>query len=416
MNSAVANIANATERRPSHRPEAAFLLPPDPDRMNGPRAGASARNPAIATVILVGPPSTRMGGMASVVQQIQSLDFGQRYRSRLLPLTFSSGAAESLSGRLRRHVNQVRDLCAMIRRTGAAIVHLHTCSGFSFFRSVVDMLGAQHLGARVLLHIHGAAFDQFFAEAGWLGRRLISASLSRADCVIALSQRWRRTLSEMAPKARIAVVENAVALPTLEHTRLRPSGDGRCRFLLLARMDTWKGVDDLLTACARLRGHELAFELTLAGPPGSAGDAGQIERKIADRNLGSAVTYVGPVLGREKSRLLQSADVYVQPSHHEGMPISLLEALAYGLPVVATTVGAVPEVITDGCQGRLIPPKRPELLAAAMGELAGDAGQRERMSAAARQTAEQRFSLDRLKNDLLRVYDALRPGPHAPSP
>ncbi|MCH7886150.1 MAG: glycosyltransferase, partial [Planctomycetes bacterium] len=94
-------------------------------------------------------------------------------------------------------------------------------------------------------------------------------------------------------------------------------------------------------------------------------------------------------------------------SHHEGMPISLLEALAHGLPIIATTVGAVPEVITPNQEGLLVPPHNPDLLAAAMGDLAGDPDRRARMSVAARCSAERRFGLGRLRDDLVRLYDAV---------
>ena len=407
MNSPVAKLADEAQPVSGHLPDAAPVLPTDSRTIQDTGDAAPERDPAIPTVIVVGPPATQMGGMASVVRQVLEIDFGRHYRTQAVPCTFAPETGETFRARVRRHISQVGRLGEAIRRWRAPIVHLHTCSGFSFFRSAVDMLAAQRLGARVLLHIHGAAFDRFFAEAGFLKRRLISASLSRADGVIALSKQWRRKLQDMAPFGRICVVENAVAIPPLRQPQQREQMDSVCHFLLLARMDAWKGIDDLLTACAQLRDRGVAFTLTLAGPPGSAGNAEQMERKIADRNLGSAVTYVGPALGREKLRLFESANVYVQPSHHEGMPISLLEALAHGLPVIATTVGAVPEVITQNQEGLLVPPHNPDLLAAAMGDLAGDAGRRARMSVAARCTAERRFSLDRLRDDLVRLYDAV---------
>jgi glycosyltransferase involved in cell wall biosynthesis len=87
------------------------------------------------------------------------------------------------------------------------------------------------------------------------------------------------------------------------------------------------------------------------------------------------------------------------------MPIALLEALAHGLPVVATRVGAVPDVIAEGRQGLLVPPRRPGLLADAMRNLARDLQRRKELSCASRRLAQTRFSLDRLRADLLSLYD-----------
>jgi glycosyltransferase involved in cell wall biosynthesis len=343
--------------------------------------------------------------MTSVVSQMLGMDFNGHYHLEPLPFTLSSNATESWWHRGVRHVQQLQRLRAAIRRTTAPIVHLHTCSAFSFYRSTADMLAAQQLGCRTILHIHGAKFDAFYqGEPAWR-RRLIRWSLSRADRVIALSSGWREKLRRMAPAARLVVVENAVDAPPVRPARL---DDGLCRFLLLARMDRWKGIDDLLIACALLHRDRVAFRLTLAGPPGTAGDATVLDEKIRRHKLETHVRYVGSVKGERKRELLEAADAYVQPSHHEGLPISLLEALAYGLPVVATRVGAIPEVIENQRHGLLLPPRHPELLAQAMHDLALGGGRRRGMSKAVRSLAASRFSIARFRDDLAELYDSLR--------
>ncbi len=380
--------------------------------------GGTAGGSLKATVLVIGPASNTVGGMASVVAQVCELDFAGRYRTEFFPFTFSLDGREPFHRRALRHMRQLRLLRKVIRRTGAPIVHVHTCSGFTLYRSTVDMLAAQRLGSGVILHIHGAAFDEFYAGAGLVERRLIRWALSRADRVVALSDSWRRKISAMAPNARIVVVENAVGNPTQvagvslrgSPRELKPAARG-CRFLLLARMDEWKGVDDLLTASARLHAEGVAFELTLAGPPGTAGDAATLNAKIHAKKLESVVRYVGCVRGDEKSGLLEQADVYIQPSHQEGMPIALLEALAHGLPVIATRVGSVPEVISNQREGILVSLRQPDLLASAMRDMAADPVQRQAMSAAARRLARERFSLERLQNDLLSLYDDVRASP-----
>jgi glycosyltransferase involved in cell wall biosynthesis len=352
--------------------------------------------------MVIGPPPTMVGGMASVVEQILSLELGSRYRTEAFPGTFSTDEAESFGGRVVRHLRHLRLLSAAIRRTQPAIVHVHTCSGFSLYRSTADLMVAKRSGCRTVLHVHGAAFDEFCAGAGAFQRRLIARSLSKADRVVALSQSWQDKLLKTAPGARVVVVENAIVDPG--DVPIQPH-DGPCRFLLLARMDRWKGIDDLLDAAACMRAGECDLELVLAGPAGTAGDADILDGKIRTRGLTGAVRYVGSVQGEEKANLFHQADVYVQPSHHEGMPISLLEALSHGLPIIATEVGAVPEVITDRCEGLLVPPHNPALLAKPMRELAGDGPARRAMGLAARRLAATRFSMDRLRDDLISLYD-----------
>lgn len=364
----------------------------------------TGESPSITHVLLVGPEPGEVGGMAGVVRQMFSLDFGGRYCLSCHPTTRSQDVSESLLRRCLRHVLHLRSLHRTIRQSNARIVHIHTCSGFSFFRSALDASVARKAGCRVVLHVHGAAFDEFYRRAGAMTRWWLRRALHTADRVVALSQAWAAELGSIAPKARAVVVENAVMIPPLL-PRSRKAGP--CRFLLLAKMDEWKGVDDLLNACATLQGTGVGFELTLAGPAGSAGDAPTLRRKIADRQLNGLVRYVGEARGASKEDLFARADAYVQPSHHEGMPLSVLEAMARGLPVIATRVGALPEVIADGHTGRLVPPGRPDALAGVMRELATDASMRCRFGEAARRHAMARFTLERLTEDLAAMYDQL---------
>lgn len=352
-------------------------------------------------VLVLGPGPERIGGMATVVAQTLALDLGGRFVTEFLSNTFAPNGAESVWRRVRRHGGQVRRLRDTIRRLRPGIVHIHTCSGFSFFRSTVDMLVAGWLGCRVILHMHGAGFDTFHrGEPAWR-RRLIAWSLARADRVVALSSGWAVKLRRISPRARIHVLENAVDVP---QSPPRRRSNGPCRFLLLARMDQWKGIDDLLAASQSLRRSGVAFELTLAGPAGTAGDADALAGKIHEHGLLGFVQYRGSVQGCEKEEQFERADVFVQPSHQEGMPIALLEALACGLPVIATRVGAVPEVLEDQRQGLLIPPHRPDLIAGAMRTLALDGERRQAMSLAAHKLAVERFSTHRLRDDLAALY------------
>jgi len=338
------------------------------------------------------------------MQQMTSLEMGGRYWFRPFYATTAPPGREPSGAKVIRHGRHLYNLRAAIRTCGAGIAHIHTCSGVSFARSAADLLVARQAGCKTVLHIHGAKFNEFFASLGRTGRRMVAVAMRLSDRVVALSETWQRQLEGMSPGARIVVMENATAIPRGAGAARR---DGPCRFLFLGRMDTWKGIDDLLDAAQRVTQRHVPFHLTLAGPPGTAGNASTLKGKIASRGLRAVVDYSGPVFGSGKDRLLREADVYVQPSHNEGMPISLLEALAYGLAVVATRVGAVPEVIGHGREGLLVEARNVEPLASAMETMCREDALRESMSVAAGRLARGRFGLRRLQSDLLALYDGL---------
>jgi glycosyltransferase involved in cell wall biosynthesis len=110
--------------------------------------------------------------------------------------------------------------------------------------------------------------------------------------------------------------------------------------------------------------------------------------------------------------LLPALDVFALSSHYEGLPVSILEAMATGLPTVASAVGGVPEAITDGVEGWLVQRGDPKQFADRLGRLLGDPESRRRMGAHARQRVEDCYSINRLVNDIESAYtDALLPSP-----
>lgn len=372
--------------------------------MNVRQATQPARQNAATDVLLVGPPLDAVGGMAEVVRLSLSLNFRDRYRLGSFATSVSTGAHENALYRIRRHTAHALTFRRHLRATSPAIVHFHTCSGFSFFRTLLDQRIARRCGCRTILHIHGGRFANFLSELGPVRRRIAIEGLRRADRVVVLSNHWRRRILEFAPTADIVAIENGIEIPP---RILAPSHEGACRFLLLGSLDRIKGINDLIDACARLRQRGLPFHVTLVGPPGDAGDRTILNRKLDERGLTGDIRYLGTVVGDAKHDLLRECDVYLQPSHYEGMPLGVLEAMSFARPVIATTVGALPEMITHEQEGLLVPPHHPDALAAAMARLAQEPAARVRMGAAGRFCAQARFSLEHMRAKIMALYDEL---------
>lgn len=379
------------------------------DRNAGTRIAPAAASMAhVPTgVLCVGPPLHKIGGMVSVIRQTLSLTYDGRYRIEHMATSHAPDGGDAPLGKLIRHVRQLRELRQAVRRSQARVVHLHTCSGFSFYRSVLDLAVTRRLGCRTILHVHGGGFRDFFDGSNRLGRIIIARALRQADVVVALSASWRAAIGVMSPTARVVVIENAVAIPESTPRECAARRDDRCHFIMLGPMDRSKGVADALTAATTLAARQTPFRLTLAGPPGDVGDERSIPRKLESQGLHECVRYVGPVTGADKTALLNSGDVFLQPSHVEGMPMSILEAIAHGIPVVGSMVGAIPEVIEHGLHGLLVPPREPAALVNAMTRMVRWPSARDEMGINARRLAADRFSSDRLDRDLTELYDAL---------
>jgi len=126
--------------------------------------------------------------------------------------------------------------------------------------------------------------------------------------------------------------------------------------------------------------------------------------RAAELGLGDAVEILGWVGGYRKNELLAAADIFVLPSYNESLPISLLEAMSWGVPVISTTVGGIPELIRDGTDGFLIEAADVPALTRALAELADDADLRERMGSAGRSQVAESFSREAVLPRLEQLY------------
>jgi len=278
------------------------------------------------------------------------------------------------------------------------VAHIHTCSGLSFFLDGSLVLLARLRGVPVVLHIHGGMFEDFLRSLGALPAALARFIARSASQVVVLSEGWRERLSPLLRGARMTVVENGIALPA--QPAARNSGEVPT-ILFLGNVSTAKGVQDLLDACAKI---DRPYRLVLVGGDDPAGSRAAFAQQAARLRIQDRVDFVGPIYGERKHDFLRGADLFVLPSHAEALPMALLEAMAHGLPVVATRVGAIPSVIESGRSGMLVEARDVAGLASTLQTLLDDAALRRSLGDEARRVAHGRYSVDRAAGELMHLY------------
>ena len=252
----------------------------------------------------------------------------------------------------------------VFRRIG--LLHVHVSSRASFWRKCLFLVPSYFLGIPVIVHLHGSEFANFYEiECGPLRKRLVRWVFDRASCVIVLSETWKRWVTGISTNAHIQVLYNPVLVPEKAQDYCdRDYGT----LLFLGRLGKRKGTYDLLDAVAMLRPRYPMLRVVLAGD----GQLEQLATRVRELGLGDCVTIQGWVGGDEKKALLKRAWLYVLPSYNEGLPMSVLEAMAAALPVIATTVGGIPEAVRDGSEGFLVQPGDIRALAEKMASLLAD--------------------------------------------
>lgn len=247
----------------------------------------------------------------------------------------------------------VRFLGRLIAYRRIKIVHIHTAVSICFYRASIFMLLAKLLGRKAILHAHGGAFRDFYRTHP----KLISWLLNRADCIIVLSSSWQHFFREIAPRTLVRIIPNPVVLPTEEELNER-TPSSLLRVLFLGLLAQSKGIYDLLEVLAE---HKEYFAGKLVLDVGGNGDVLLFKRKVEELGLSELVRFHGWLSGDTKKKALLEADLLLLPSYFEGLPMVILEAFAYGIAVVATRVGGIPDVVNEENGVLIAPGERNEL-------------------------------------------------------
>ena len=288
-------------------------------------------------------------------------------------------------------------LLRLVRSHRPDVVHLHSPAVAAVMR--VALRASRH--RPVVISTEHNVWPSF----GPLTRRANAATITLSDAHLAVSQEVR---ASMSPRARHRTQVVLHGLP-LERAAAARAGRDAARgelgvgddilVMTVANFREKKDYPTLLTAAARCP-DGLRFVAIGQGPLES-----ELRARRDELGLGDRFRFLG--YHPEPLTLLAGADLFVLASRHEGLPISLLEAMALGVPPVVTAVGGIPEVVTDGVDGRLVAPGQPDELARVLQELAGSPEERTRLGHAAAERARA-FDVARTQQVLEELYERLR--------
>ena len=346
-------------------------------------------------IVMVGPSTSSQGGVASVVMSWKSAGLFERW-----PITYLETHVEgSKLDKLRVGISALLRLLVLLASNRVACVHLHVARRISFWRKSVFALAAIVLRIPVLLHIHSGGFPAFFYdECNWLQQRFIRFVLGQADQLIVLSKVWHEILRPISINHRITVIENFVALPA--HV---PDDAARNKhhILFLGLLNRDKGFYDLLEAIEPLCEEFPSLMLACGGK----GNQDEVVERIRKLRLEKHVKLLGWISSQSKEVWLSRASFFVLPSYVEGMPMGLLEAMAWGLPVVSTKIGGIPDAIEHGREGLLIDPGDIAGLRDAMRQLLRNDEERGQMGVAARSKVDREFTARAIMPRIDHLYE-----------
>jgi len=368
-------------------------------------------------VLVVGPTPPPYHGVATFTRDLLAGAHDPRFE--LLHLDTSDRRDASNIGtcdltNIRLGLTNLAQLAWRCARARPDIVYIPISQSVpGFLRDALFILQARLLRRRIVLHLHGGYFRQTYEAGNGLFRWLARLALRRAAAVIVLGEKFRPIFSGLVPAERVHVVENGVPDPGAWALQQQPDVTGASRpcILYLGTLTRTKGILELIRAVALLRRSLPEARLRVAGEWDSGALRAEAAEIIAREGLADHVTFVGNVSGAEKAAFLASGAVLCLPTRYpyEGQPLVILEAMAAGLPVVATDHGVIASTVVDGTTGRLLPTdSTPETLAATVGALLSDQKTLEEFGLRSRQRYLEHYTLEACHRQLFDVFDAAR--------
>ncbi len=333
------------------------------------------------------------GGMGTVVKGFDRDLMLSRYRFIHVVTHRDASSfgkvAVAISGYLR--------FCKLLKAKSIDLVHIHSSFGASFTRALPFIRLAVRAGIPIVNHIHAGDWSVFYERASVKKKKLIAETYGSCTKLIALSQEWADLLGTVVPKSKIVVLENFT--PIYDGTHVP---DRTCkRVLYMGRLEREKGVDEMPEICFQVSRDipDVKFVLCGDGPL-----KGWIETEFSKRGLEENLSCLGWIDGKEKLGILKSSSLFLLPSRFEGMPMSVLEAMGLGLPVVATDVGGIPQIVQSGANGVLCAPGDTETMASAIVKILGNEDLYAAMSGKSKSIAES-HSIPVYSFELESIYD-----------
>ncbi|MBV9191448.1 MAG: glycosyltransferase family 4 protein [Betaproteobacteria bacterium] len=342
------------------------------------------RTQLYSTIAMLGAAPETRGGVAAIVESYRANGLFTRWPIQYVATHCDGTAMQNTI----LAAKAVRDFGLLLGEKKRVVVHVHASSGAGFWREAAFMGAALVAGSPVILHLHGNGFD-----------RSIRWFLERAAAVCVPCDASRTWVKSVTRRADVMIAPPPVAVSVAEVER--PN-----LVLFLGHLEAQKGVYDLLEAVANVRAAVPDLRLVCAGD----GDRIGVAHYAARLGIADAVKFTGWVGPSGKRALLEHAAVFALPAYDAALPVSLIEAMSAGVPVVASPVGGIAEVVADGASGFLVAPGDKGALERALRRLLIERALAKRMGAAARETARARYAPERALPVLENLYESLGVG------
>ena len=277
-----------------------------------------------------------------------------------------------------------------------AIYHIHGASYNSFSRKYLFYKILSFFKVKIIYHVHGGEFHLFYATSDDKKKKKIKELINNVNGLICLSAFWKFFFLERFNPKKIQTIANIVSIPSLQQS----VKSDRFEFLFLGYISESKGIWLLLDVLESLKD---MLEGKIIFNIGGNGEVEKLHELVKQKKLAGIVNYIGWVSDEKKNQYLNQSDAYILPSYNEGLPISILEAMTYKLPIISTNVGGIPGVLKDKVNGLLIEPGSKKELKNALEFVINNTAEFKRFGVSSLQFVKPHLP-ENVKKELLKFY------------
>lgn len=339
-------------------------------------------------VLMLGPARSVNGGVSAVVNNYYSTGLDKKVELQYIG-TMEDG---SKVHKLFVAVKALGEF--MIKVSRCEVVHIHMASDVSIYRKIPFIWLSKIFGKKLVIQQHGGNIQQFYySECGKGKQKFIQKTLRKADAFLVVAPYLKDIFKDIVEEEKIEILTNAIEIP-----KEAEPDYGKQNILFLGRLCKEKGIGELLEAVKDLKQKFPELELYLGGVWVDE----ELKRKAEECE--EFVHYLGWIDAKEKDEYLRKCNIFVLPTYFEGLPMSLLEGMAYGCACVATEVGGIPQIMTDRKDGLLILAKEVSNLKDALRELFQNQKLQKELGTNARKRVVENYEISKRVDRLIEIY------------
>ncbi|MCM1141016.1 MAG: glycosyltransferase family 4 protein [Muribaculum sp.] len=346
------------------------------------------------SVLMVGTDLSVKGGMSTVAKNyLSNWDYAQ-YGIKYIPTYIEACKPIQILYFL---IQYAKILSFLLSRRYEG-VHLHMTHRGSTVRKGIIAYTASLLRIKYIVHLH-LEYKPFYESLPSFARKIVRGIFKKSSCNIMLNEDMARGIKEISPGCKIEVISNGVVCHDSNKYNIH------ARYILfLGVLTKRKGIYDTLE-CISLLDQRLPEDVKwmLCG----SGNLEDISHVIEKYGIAHRVAHLGWITDKEKEEIFRESAISILPSYREGLPMSILETMAFGIPNISTNISGIPSIIENGYNGLLISPGDVEGLAQAILQLLSDNDRRILMSKNAYETSKTKFSLSEMIRRTYAVYDEI---------